>query len=178
MKLVIIRHGDPFYTIDSLTETGWKEAQLLSERISKLDVKAFYVSPLGRAQDTALATLRKMDRKAETLTWLQEFSPRITHHWADRQSCIWDWLPEDWANEPIFYDPDNWYKVPIFEEAGVEKEYKWVIQGFDELLAKHGVVVYEKNHASTLYGGNFSIENMYTTVRTIIPPEFLPEEYR
>jgi len=48
----------------------------------------------------------------------------------------------------------------------------------DELLAKHGVVVYEKNHSSTLYGGSFSIENMYTTVQTIIPAEFLPEEYR
>ena len=140
MKLVIVRHGDPFYEIDSLTETGWEEAKLLSERIPKLDVKAFYVSPLGRAQDTALPTLKKMGRKAEVLPWLQEFSPRITHHWATRQSCIWDWLPEDWTNEPIFYDPDNWYKVPIFEEAGVEKEYQWVIQSFDELLAKHGYV--------------------------------------
>ena len=140
MKLVIIRHGDPFYEIDSLTETGWEEAKLLSNRIPKLDVKAFYVSPLGRAQDTALHTLRKMGAKAEVLPWLQEFSPRITHHWATRQSCIWDWLPEDWANEPIFYDPDNWYKVPIFEKAGVEKEYKWVIKSFDELLAKHGYV--------------------------------------
>lgn len=140
MKLVIIRHGDPFYEIDSLTETGWNEAKLLSERISKLDVKAFYVSPMGRAQDTALHTLRKMGRAAETLNWLREFSPRITHHWAKRPSCIWDWRPEDWTNEPLFYDPDNWYKVPIFEEAGVEAEYKWVTQGFDELLAKHGYV--------------------------------------
>ena len=140
MKLVIIRHGDPFYEIDSLTETGWEEAKLLAERIPKLDVKAFYVSPLGRAQDTALHTLRKMGAKAEVLPWLQEFSPRIIHPWATRQSCIWDWQPEDWTQEPIFYDPDNWYKVPIFEEAGVEKEYKWVIQSFDELLAKHGYV--------------------------------------
>ena len=26
MKLVIVCHGDPDYAIDSLTETGWKEA--------------------------------------------------------------------------------------------------------------------------------------------------------
>ena len=140
MKLVIIRHGDPFYEIDSLTETGWKEAHLLSERISKLDVKAFYVSPLGRAQDTALPTLRKMGRKAETLTWLREFSPRIVHPWNTRNTCIWDWLPQEWANNPQFYDPENWYKVPILEEAGVEKEYKWVLEGFDALLARHGYV--------------------------------------
>ena len=42
MKLLIIRHGDPDYTIDSLTETGWTEARLLSARLSRLDVKSFY----------------------------------------------------------------------------------------------------------------------------------------
>ena len=27
MKLVIVRHGDPDYSIDSLTEKGWKEVE-------------------------------------------------------------------------------------------------------------------------------------------------------
>ena len=37
MKLLIVRHGDPDYTIDSLTEKGWKEAEYLSENlISKI----------------------------------------------------------------------------------------------------------------------------------------------
>lgn len=140
MRLIIIRHGDPDYSIDSLTPTGWKEAELLSHRISKLDVKAFYVSPLGRAQDTASLTLKKMGRTAETLLWLREFSPRIVHPWNTRNTCIWDWLPQEWAGNPQFYDPENWYKVLIFQEAGVEKEYKWVLEGFDSLLAKHGYV--------------------------------------
>ena len=52
MKLVIVRHADPDYSIDSLTEKGWREAELLSDRIAKLDVKEFYCSPLGRAKDT------------------------------------------------------------------------------------------------------------------------------
>ena len=39
MRLLIVRHGDPDYSIDSLTEKGWKEAEYLSERLSKLDVK-------------------------------------------------------------------------------------------------------------------------------------------
>ena len=42
MKLLIIRHGDPDYTIDSLTEKGWKEAEYLSEMLVNLDVKEFY----------------------------------------------------------------------------------------------------------------------------------------
>lgn len=59
MKILIIRHGDPDYAIDSLTEKGRREAELLSERIAPLDVKAYYVSPLGRARDTAAYTLKR-----------------------------------------------------------------------------------------------------------------------
>ena len=33
MKLLIVRHGDPDYAIDSLTEKGWREAKLLSNRL-------------------------------------------------------------------------------------------------------------------------------------------------
>ena len=36
MKLLIVRHGDPDYTIDSLTEKGWREARYLSQKLSKL----------------------------------------------------------------------------------------------------------------------------------------------
>ena len=60
MRLIIVRHGDPNYELDTLTENGWKEARLAAECIAKLDVKDFYVSPLGRAQDTAGCTIEKM----------------------------------------------------------------------------------------------------------------------
>ena len=60
MRILIVRHGDPDYSIDSLTETGWKEAKLLAARLSKIDIKDFYVSPLGRAQDTLKPTMEKM----------------------------------------------------------------------------------------------------------------------
>ena len=41
MKLVIIRHGDPNYELDTLTPTGWEEARLVAERVAKMDVKEF-----------------------------------------------------------------------------------------------------------------------------------------
>ena len=77
MKLLIVRHGDPDYTIDSLTEKGWKEVEFLSEKLSKLDIKDFYVSPLGRAKDTASLTLKKMNRTATECDWLREFDVLI-----------------------------------------------------------------------------------------------------
>ena len=73
MKLLIVRHGDPDYSIDSLTEKGWREAELLSKKLSKLDIKDFYVSTMGRAKDTASCTLKKMNRTATECDWLREF---------------------------------------------------------------------------------------------------------
>ena len=140
MKLLIIRHGDPDYSIDSLTPTGWKEAELLSDRISKLDVKAFYVSPLGRAKDTAAATLKKMNRTAEVKDWLQEFPVQVQKPNTDHKSICWDWLPGDWTAESCFYDPQHWYDHPVFAEAGVKEGYEQVCEGLDALLAEHGYV--------------------------------------
>ncbi|MFQ9855552.1 MAG: histidine phosphatase family protein [Ruminococcus callidus] len=63
MKILLIRHGDPDYEKDSLTEKGWHEAELLAQRMAELEIQSFYVSPLGRAKDTASCTLKKWGGK-------------------------------------------------------------------------------------------------------------------
>ena len=63
MKLLIVRHGDPNYEIDSLTEKGWREAEY-AEKLKDLEVKEFYVSPLGRAKDTASLTMKKVGERS------------------------------------------------------------------------------------------------------------------
>ena len=77
MKLIFIRHGEPNYEIDSLTEKGWREAELLSKRTVKWNVTDFYCSPLGRAKDTASFTLKNAGREAEILPWLREFDAPV-----------------------------------------------------------------------------------------------------
>jgi len=139
MKLLIVRHGDPDYSIDSLTEKGWREAEYLSERLARLDVKRFYVSPLGRAKDTASLTLGKLGREAEECPWLREFDapihrPDVTDH----KMVAWDWLPQDWAVEPRFFLPDQWYLPKAMAEADVKSAYDWVATNLDALLERHG----------------------------------------
>ena len=41
MKILIIRHGEPDYSIDSLTEKGWRETEILADRLEKADVRDF-----------------------------------------------------------------------------------------------------------------------------------------
>ena len=138
MKLLIIRHGDPDYQHDTLTQTGWREAELLSCRLAQLEIAAFYVSPLGRAQDTAAPTLQKMNRSAKTLEWRRDFPPNRMDTDIGRETPLWDWLPGTWTREPRFYDREAWMHVPVMEKAGAPEAYRQVVQGLDGLLAQHG----------------------------------------
>ena len=140
MKIIIVRHGDPDYSIDSLTPTGWEEAKLLSHRLCALDVKAFYCSPLGRARDTAKPTLETLNRQAEILPWLREFSPKVKRPDREVTGVAWDWLPQDWTQDPRFYDRDRWWENDAFQAANVREEAAWVAQGLDDLLSRHGYV--------------------------------------
>jgi len=145
MRLLIIRHGDPDYENDTLTEKGWREARLLAKRLCRIDIKAFYVSPLGRAKATASCTLEKMNSTAVTCEWLREFAPSINRpDVTDRRTIAWDWLPEDWTVESCFYDQNLWSAQPAMAEGNVGREYQWVTDSFDQLLAKHGYIRKEK----------------------------------
>lgn len=127
LKLLIVRHGDPDYSIDSLTEKGWREAEYLAERLAGTEIKAFYVSPLGRAKDTASLTLKKLGRSAVECPWLREFDVLIQRpDVQDRKMIAWDWLPQDWMQEEQFFLPDGWYRQEILQAGGVKQEYDWV----------------------------------------------------
>ena len=141
MKLLIIRHGDPDYANDTLTERGHAEAALLAERLCRENIKKVYVSPMGRARRTAEYTLEKIGQEGEVREWLREFAPRINRpDNQKRKTVAWDWLPEIWTKIEEFYDKNNWFNVSQMIDGGVDKEYRWVTEGFDALLASHGYV--------------------------------------
>ena len=137
MRLLIIRHADPDYAIDSLTEKGHREAALLAERLSKEKIDAFYVSPLGRARDTAGYTLRKIGREAQVCDWLREF-PAVIDKPNEQGDIAWDWMPADWTAYPEFFDRERWMHHPAMEAGGVPALYADVCTGLDALLENHG----------------------------------------
>lgn len=141
MRLLLIRHGDPDYEHDSLTETGKREAELLARRIAPMEIKEYYVSTMGRARDTAAPTLALAGREALERDWLREFLATVRKPNIERPSGVpWDWLPQDWLAEPLFLDPFRWRENEVFARAGVGGRYDWVIGEFDRVLAQHGYV--------------------------------------
>ena len=140
MQIKIIRHCDPDYSIDSLTKTGWEEAEALADFMENVPVDAYYVSPLGRAQDTANTCLRRVGKTAEVCDWLREFDCPVKKNEPQEfvTDCSWDWLPAEWTARPSFFDKDRWLEEPEFATVGMKTYYQRVCDGLDLLLKKHG----------------------------------------
>lgn len=139
MRIIFIRHGDPDYENDTLTEKGWREANLLAKRVAKWDVKQFYCSPLGRAQDTASCSLKAVSRSAITLPWMQEFSYFVTDPSTGRFGVPWDFMPDFWTKHKDFYDREKWTDVPpLTENKELKAAAADVYAKLDELLASYG----------------------------------------
>jgi len=139
MKLLIIRHGEPDYAIDGLTERGRREAEALAARIAPMAVKEYYVSPLGRAKATAAPTLQRAGRSAVEYDWLQELSIPVRRPDVEGLSRVpWDWLPQDWLSDPRLLTHDHWMENEVMRGGDVGGAYARVIGEFDSLLARHG----------------------------------------
>ena len=146
MRIIFVRHGEPDYEKDSLTKKGWREAELLADRISQWNVTDFYCSPLGRAKDTASHTLKKLNRNAVTLDFMREFSYHITDPVTGRYGVPWDYTPSDWTGDLSMFDMEAWAASPRMQENPViSTQYKIVWEEFDKLLASYGYIR-EKNY--------------------------------
>ena len=65
MRIIFVRHGDPDYEHDTLTEKGHREAALLGKLAPELHLGDCYMSPLGRAQHTAEYCLKATGKNEE-----------------------------------------------------------------------------------------------------------------
>jgi broad specificity phosphatase PhoE len=72
MQIFLIRHGDPDYSIDDLTEFGHQEAAALGKRMGSIGLDELYASPLGRAQTTASYVAKETGLVIQTEPWTCE----------------------------------------------------------------------------------------------------------
>ncbi len=72
MLLYIIRHGDPDYSTDTLTERGWKQAEAVGKRIAAAKIDRIFTSPMGRAKQTAEPACRLLGLEPTVEPWSHE----------------------------------------------------------------------------------------------------------
>lgn len=169
MRLLMIRHGDPDYERDSLTERGVLEAQALAACAKKLELGTCYMSPLGRAMKTASYSLEATGKTAEIREWLQEFPPRVdvspdeemqacypdalSEEGIWRRHIIWDMAPAYYTSHPELMDPVDWRTSKVARMSDMAEVYDSVTASFDELLASYGYIRED--------GGLYRVEKEY-----------------
>ena len=72
MRLIFVRHGEPDYENDCLTEKGIKQAERTAIRLRQEPIKAIYASPMGRARQTASFTADDHGLKIQALDFMHE----------------------------------------------------------------------------------------------------------
>ena len=144
MRLLIIRHGDPDYAIDGLTEKGKREVALLADRLGREEISAIYCSPLGRAQLTAAPFAERLGLPVVTADWLREFdhyeNGKIMAPDLTKPDCCWDRMPALVEQYPDLYHPTRWREVDFIQNSRVPELYDMVCRSLDDLLAKYGYV--------------------------------------
>ena len=138
MRILLIRHAEPDYAVDSLTPKGRIEAELLSRRLVHYPIRDFYVSPLGRAKATAEYTLAKLNRSAEELPWLAEFRGRCFDPETGKRRLPWDLPPRVWSALPGLRDIRTWTDPPLFAGSDIPRIWQETTAGVDELMSRYG----------------------------------------
>ena len=148
MRLIFIRHGDPDYSIDNLTEKGKREVALLTDRICTWqDITAFFTSSMGRAIATGQPALEKLGRTAHVCPWLREFTFPVKYpddypdkNLRGKESHPWDLLPQYFNSNPDFFDKDKWLQTDFMKSGKIKDHYQDVCSGIDNLLEHYGYV--------------------------------------
>lgn len=157
MRILLIRHGDPDYEHDTLTEKGRREAALLAKAAPYMNIDDCFVSPLGRARDTASPSLRAMGKEAAVLDWLTEFPARadlnayeeLSAAYPDAEkhdgkyalrNVIWDMVPSYLAQHPEYMDPQGWMHSAAAGSGDAVQVYACVCSQLDRLLETYGYV--------------------------------------
>ena len=153
MRILIIRHGDPNYEADCLTEKGQREVELLAERLTHEKIDYFYVSPYRRARQTAEPTLKRFHRDEVICDWLHEFSYPITLEDGTQRDIPWDRKPSQWTKYPENFSVSDWRETQATRSGDIQDKYDEVIRQLDACLAEHGYqregMYYRAEHANT-----------------------------
>ena len=144
MRIIFVRHGEPDYALDCLTERGRIQAKAAADRLKEEGIEAIFSSPMGRAAETAAFAAETLNLPVKTLDFMREL------HWGSIDGTPvpadghpWDLADMLAAEGRDLTDPD-WREHPYFSNNLVTAEADHVAQKTDEWLLSLG---YERRGA-------------------------------
>lgn len=128
MVLYIIRHADPDYENNTITDFGKQEANALASWLKDFKLDKIYTSPLGRAIDTAIPTCKAKGMEYEILPWVAESMDYMQSYRLTPE----DTLSYSFSSQKGVYDFKDFY------ESDRMKTIDDMIKNSDEFLASLG----------------------------------------
>lgn len=143
MLLYYVRHGDPIYEPDSLTELGHKQAAALAKRFSLYGLDEVYSSPSIRARQTAQPTCEALGLEMKICDWADETLAALDTGYTDEKGSF-NWSFSDRKMAEKFNDPTvraldmEWYKHEYFKGMPFERGMQRIYTAVDEFLLSLG----------------------------------------
>ena len=153
MILYYVRHGDPIYDPDSLTELGHKQASALAKRFSLYGLDAVYSSPSNRAKLTAQPTCEALGLEVKICDWADENLAGADTGYKNKDGSF-VWCFDDREMVEKFNDPAvralgmEWYKHEYFSKFPFERGMKRISAAVDDFLLSLG---YEHDREKCCY---------------------------
>ncbi len=140
MRLYIIRHADPDYPNNTITEYGHKEAEALAPRLVREGITQIFASPLGRAIDTARYTADVLNLEIKIEPWTEEWSGMVVDLEAEYgRFSVWDMPGEIIRAHPeCLRDSPGAARIPHATKAPVLERWQAVETGADDFLLRQG----------------------------------------
>ena len=149
MRIVFVRHGEPDYARDCLTELGRVQAKKAAQRLLGEGIGEIYASPLGRARETAQAAAEVLGLPVKTLDFMEEVRWGSAdgeelyaggHPWA---------IADEMARQGMELNRADWRDAPWFRTNRVVECVDRVERGIDEWLAGFGYLREGKHYRHT-----------------------------
>ena len=138
MRIIFVRHGEPNYREDCLTELGKLQAAACAERLKDEPITAVYSSTNGRAAETGGYIARRHGLTVESFDYMRELGwGAVEGELATPNGHPWgeaDWMVE---NSMSLLDHDWATKEPFCRNKVTPRAIA-AAEGFDGLLLSYG----------------------------------------
>lgn len=141
MLFYLIRHADPIYNPDSITELGKRQAEAVGKRLARYGIDEIYSSPMIRARQTAEPLSEILKKPVNIEDWafecFDEFA--VTTEENKKMFCMnyqgTKFLSDE--NYPMF---DNWFEMECLKTSKAKEGFERIKKSADDFFSRQGYI--------------------------------------
>lgn len=140
MLLYIVRHGDPIYSTDSLTERGFIQAEAVGQRMFDSKIDKIYSSPMGRARLTAEPASKLLGLPVNIEDWAYEIGDERLTYFPDGERKSVTFVQNSYFRDEgdINLSYEDSYKCKVLADTNLKAGVERVANGGREFLERLG----------------------------------------